>query len=235
MRDRMTAKRSLAAAIKDLEFQIESAERDLVIAKTESLAQRVIELEAKLEEAGQNSDSNKSKNIGIGDWASVKKDKQSSEIEGMNNMNYMKKMNYMKDMGYMSDGDHGKMMGYMKMMDDMDMAYMKHMGSEDIVSTDEEEVIEEKEASEVEAKYDEELNSGDNQALEIDQDFLDDVEKLRGKSDLADAKSMLAIASERLDKVASYLEETGNDKMAFAVDQLSDVIDSQIASINEEK
>lgn len=232
----MTATRSLAAEINDLEIQIESAERDQILAETESLTQRVIELEAKLEEAGQNSDSNDSKNIGIGDWAAVKKDKQSSEREGMDNMNYMKKMNYMKDMGYMSDIDHDKVMKYMKMMDDMDMAYMKYMAAEDVV--DSEEVVEAaavEAAVEVEAKSDEELNSGDNKALEIDQDFLDDVEKLRGKEDLADAKSMLAIASERLDKVASYLEETGNDKMAFAIDQLSDVIDSKIASMKEEK
>ena len=235
MRQRITATRSLAAEINDLEIQIESAERDQIIAETEGLTQRVIELEAKLEEAGQNSDSNKSKNIGDGEWAKVK-NKKSSEKEG-SDMNYMKKMNYMKDMGYMSDGDHDKMMSYMKMAEEMDMAYMKYMGSEEVVSADEEVEDEgaEVEASEVEAKSDEELNSGDNQALEIDQDFLDDVEKLRGKEDLADAKSMLAIASERLDKVASYLEETGNDKMAFAIDQLSDVIDSKIASMKEEK
>ena len=109
----------------------------------------------------------------------------------------------------------------MKYMDDMDQAYMKYMGDEEdmMMASEEEASGENKEAAEKEAKSDEQYNHGDNLALEIDQDFLDEVVKLRGKEGLADAKSMLAIASERLDRVTQYLEETGNEKMAFAIDK----------------
>ena len=75
---------------------------------------------------------------------------------------------------------------------------------------------------------------------EINQDYLDDVAKLRpGAVELSTAPSMLSVApteytarlkkaSARLDAVADYLEKNGRTELAFRIDKISDAIEARI-------
>jgi hypothetical protein len=90
---------------------------------------------------------------------------------------------------------------------------------------------------------------------EITQDKFAEVEGERHGEELASAGSMLEVgrevgtktasakdyvarlmtASERLDKVAEYLEKCGRRSLAFKVDKIADAIDAKINNINGRK
>lgn len=90
---------------------------------------------------------------------------------------------------------------------------------------------------------------------EITQDRFAEVEGERHGEELASAGSMLEVgrevgtktasakdyvarlmtASERLDKVAEYLEKCGRRSLAFKVDKIADAIDAKINNINGRK
>jgi hypothetical protein len=89
---------------------------------------------------------------------------------------------------------------------------------------------------------------------EITQDKFSEVESERHGEELASAGSMLEVgrevgrktvasdsvarlmkASERLDKVAAYLEKHGRNNLAFKVDKIADAIDAKINTIKGRK
>lgn len=82
----------------------------------------------------------------------------------------------------------------------------------------------------------------------ISQEYLKAMEELRGKAQTADAPKMIPVAptrseykqrlvsaSQRLDKVASYLEADGKTELAMRVDRVSDAIDAKLAALDEEE
>lgn len=89
---------------------------------------------------------------------------------------------------------------------------------------------------------------------QITQDKFSEVESERHGEELASADSMLAVgrevgrktvasdsvarlmkASERLDKVAAYLEKHGRNNLAFKIDKIADAIDAKINTIKGRK
>jgi len=76
----------------------------------------------------------------------------------------------------------------------------------------------------------------------ISQDYLSEVEGEAHGRELATVQSIkdaslgnLKNASERLDRVASYLEGTGRKRAAFELDKVADAVDSQIQEIDRSR
>jgi hypothetical protein len=79
---------------------------------------------------------------------------------------------------------------------------------------------------------------------EITQDSLDEVAEEVGADDIATEDATIDVvsssyvgrlteASRRLDRVASYLEKTGQVKLAFRVDRLADALDSERSRLSK--
>ncbi len=75
---------------------------------------------------------------------------------------------------------------------------------------------------------------------EITQDYLEEVSDEIGVDDISTEDSMIEVpetgytarlkeASRRLDRVASYLEKSGQVKLAFRLDRLADALDSEVS------